>query len=72
MARYGLNKLSEGAYADLGPSNAMAQMPSLQGRLDQAVEQAKERLATVEEAREILRKNPDLERLLDLMQRGLF
>lgn len=50
----------------------MAQMPTLKQRLDQAVHQAEERLATAQEARELFDRNPDLERLLNLMQKGLF
>ena len=50
----------------------MAYEPSLQQRLDLAVKQAEERLAAVTQAREIFQRNPDLELLLNLMQRGLF
>ena len=50
----------------------MASMPTLKQRLDLAVTQAKERLQAVEEAREIFERNPDIERLLDLMQRSHF
>ena len=50
----------------------LAHMPTLQQRLDLAVKRAKEQLAAAEEAREILARNPDLERLLNLMQRSHF
>lgn len=50
----------------------MARTPNLQQRLDMAVAQAEERLAAVKEAREIFQRNPDLEKLLNVMQRGLF
>lgn len=53
-------------------SMKMAHEPSLQQRLDLAVKQAEERLAAVTQAREIFQRNPDLELLLNLMQRGLF
>jgi len=50
----------------------MAHQPTLKQRLDMAVKQAEEKLKTVQEAREIFAKNPDLEKLLDLMQKGWF
>jgi hypothetical protein len=48
------------------------QMPTLQQRLDLAVKQAEERLAAVKEARDILNRNPDLEKLLNIMQKSHF
>jgi hypothetical protein len=54
------------------PLEKMARAPTLQERLDMAVESAEERLAAVKEAREIFTRNPDLEKLLNVMQRGLF
>lgn len=48
------------------------QMPTLQQRLDLAVAQAKERLKAVTEARDILARNPDLEKLLNIMQKSHF
>lgn len=50
----------------------MAHSPTLQQRLDLAVAQAEERLAEAKEAREIFQRNPDLERLLNIMQKGRF
>ena len=50
----------------------MARMPTLQQRLDMALKQAEERLQAVKEARELLARNPDLEKLLDIMQRSHF
>ena len=50
----------------------LARMPTLQERIDMAVAQAKERLAQVERAREILARNPDLEELLNIMQTSHF
>lgn len=50
----------------------MASMPTLRQRLDMAVKQAEERLTAVKEAKEIFDRNPDVERLLDLMQRSHF
>lgn len=47
-------------------------MPTLQDRLELAVKQAEERLAAVKEAREIFLRNPDIERLLDIMQKSHF
>lgn len=50
----------------------MASQPTLQQRLDSAVRQAEERLEAVKKAREIFQRNPDMETLLNIMQRGLF
>lgn len=50
----------------------MCRTPTLQERLDLAVQQAEERLASVKEARDIFARNPDIERLLNIMQRGSF
>ena len=50
----------------------MGREATLQERLDIAVRQAEEHLKVVTEAREIFTRNPDLEKLLNLMQRGLF
>lgn len=60
------------SYALNEANTKMAHAPTLRRRLDQAVQQAEERLAAVKEAREIFEKNPDLEKLLNIMQRGLF
>lgn len=62
------------SYGGIGALNAtkMARMPTLQQRLDLAVKQAEERLAKVREARDILTRNPDLEKLLDIMQQSHF
>lgn len=58
-----------GAYN--GEAN-MARQPNLQERLKFAVQQAEEKLAAVKRAAEILAKNPDLEELLNIMQRSHF
>ena len=50
----------------------MAYMPNLKQRLELAVQQAEERLLAVKEAKDIFDRNPDIERLLDIMQRGHF
>lgn len=50
----------------------MARQANLAERLDLAVASAEARLKAVSEAREIFRKNPDLEKLLNIMQQGLF
>lgn len=49
-----------------------ASIPTLKNRLDLAVQQAEEKLAAVKEARDIFTRNPDIERLLDIMQRSHF
>lgn len=50
----------------------MPHQPTLKQRMDGAVKQAEERLAQVKEALELLDRNPDLEKLLNIMQRGWF
>ena len=45
---------------------------TLQQRLEHAVKDAEQRLAEAKEARDILARNPDLEKLLNIMQRGRF
>lgn len=56
-----------------GYANAkMASMPTMKQRLDLAVREAEDKLAAVKEARDIFERNPDIERLLDLMQKSRF
>ena len=65
----------EGQLAKQGYESAsvdMVRMPNLKERLELAVRKAEEKLAAAKEAREIFNRNPDLERLLDLMQKGNF
>ena len=50
----------------------MVRMPNLRERLDTAVQQAEERLAAVKRAKELFDKNPDLEELLNIMQKSHF
>jgi hypothetical protein len=50
----------------------MVRAPTIQERLDMAVKNAEERLAAVKEARDIFSKYPDIEKLLNIMQRGMF
>lgn len=50
----------------------MARMPTMAERLDLAVSEAEKKLAAVKEAREIFQRNPDIERLLDIMQTSHF
>lgn len=62
---------SVGQYA--GEANQMmVRKPTLKERLDMAVKDAEQRLAEAKEARAIFERNPDLERLLDIMQKGRF
>lgn len=53
-------------------ATTMATMPNMRERMNSAIKQAEERLARTREAKEILDKNPDLERLLNIMQQGVF
>ena len=59
------------SYAQAGQEK-MCRMPTLKERLDLAVQQAEERLEAVREARAIFERNPDIEKLLDIMQRSHF
>jgi hypothetical protein len=49
-----------------------ALMPTLKGRLEGAVRDAEQRLAEAKRAREILNAHPELEELLNIMQKGRF
>ena len=41
-------------------------------RLEMSIKSAEDRIAKLKEARELLDRNPDLERLLDIMQQSHF
>jgi hypothetical protein len=64
---YGGNAASE-----LYPQTKMAHQPTIAQRIDMAVKQAEERLLAVKRAKELFEKNPDLEELLNIMQRAHF
>lgn len=55
-----------------GPVPTTSRPPTLQQRLDMAVTNAQQQLKEATEARDIFARNPDLERLLDIMQKGRF
>lgn len=57
------------AYAS---AEKMVRMPTMKDRLASAVEQAEHRLADAKRAKEIFDAHPDLEELLNIMQRGCF
>ena len=61
-----------GEQASYPATEKMIRMPTLQERLDMAVKQAEERLQSAKEARDILARNPDLEKLLNIMQKSHF
>ena len=63
---------NQGQQLMAGSLGATARMPSIRERAAHAVVQAESHLATVKEALALLDKNPDLERLIDLMQRAHF
>lgn len=50
----------------------LVRQPNLKERLTMAVAQAEEKLAAVKRAKEIFDKHPDLEELLNIMQRSHF
>lgn len=60
-----------GRYYD-GEQSAMARIPTIKERLELAVKQAEERLVAVKRAKEIFEKYPDIEELLNIIQRGNF
>jgi len=53
-------------------SPKMVRQPTLKERLTLSVEQAERKLADVKRAKEIFDNNPELEELLNIMQRGNF
>jgi hypothetical protein len=53
-------------------SPKMAHVPTMKQRLEMAVKHAEEKLAAAKRARELFDKNPDLEELLNILQRGNF
>jgi hypothetical protein len=62
-------------YSDSGslmPGNNGYQVLPLKTRLDLAVKEAQSRLDEAHEAQEILDRNPEFERLLNIMQKGRF
>ena len=72
-------RMSDNYYPTAGVSQGMqacepkmAMTPTLKQRLEGAVNRAEEQLAAAKEARELFDRNPDIEKLLNLMQRGLF
>lgn len=72
-ADYGLGAANEaGSLAKAPYAEQMCRQPTLQERIKLAVKQAEEKLAAVKRASEILAKNPDLEELLNIMQRSHF
>lgn len=73
MDELDLPYLGAGAIANQAyPSEKMVRMPTMKERLELAVREAEAKLAIAKRARELFDKNPDLEELLDLMQKGRF
>lgn len=66
------NLMPQSGYASEASQAKMAHMPTLKQRLEQSVKQAESRLADAVRAREILNAHPELEELLNIMQRGSF
>ena len=70
------NALVGGAYPGESPSYnspaKMVRLPSLQDRLAEAVANAKAQLADAERAKEIFDAHPELEEVLNIMQRSRF
>jgi hypothetical protein len=61
---------TQGGYASEAPS--MNIMPTLKQRLEQSVKECESRLEDAVRAREILNAHPELEELLNIMQKGRF
>lgn len=61
-----------GGYADQPGAEKMVRMPTMKDRLADAVKLAQARLADAQRAKEIFDAHPELEELLNIMQRGNF
>jgi hypothetical protein len=55
-----------------GGEQKMVRMPTMKERLELAVRQAEEKLTAAKRAKEIFDKHPELEELLDILQRSHF
>ena len=64
--------LTAADYAGQASSEKMLRMPSIKDRLTDAVKSAEARLADAQRAKEIFDAHPELEELLNIMQRGHF
>jgi hypothetical protein len=71
MSSYGLERTEEYNSVSTRLPDSSRQ-PTIQERLDAAVKNAKMRLDDAEKAQDILSRNPDLEELLNIMQKGNF
>lgn len=60
------------AYENQAVGTAACRPATLKERLVMSVRDAEQRLAEAKEAMEIFSRNPDMERLLDIMQKGRF
>lgn len=70
MNDYGLAGQGSSPYNEISAKDA--QMPSMKLRLSMAVKEAESKLADAKRAKEILDKHPELEELLNIMQRRSF
>ena len=74
----GLGGLIQGGYPSDSPSTyagesaKMLRMPTMKDRIAEAVASAEARLADTKRAKEIFDAHPELEELLNIMQRGRF
>lgn len=68
--QFNQESMAKAAYSS--GQTAVCRSPTLQERLDMAVSNAQQQLKEATEARDIFTRNPDLERLLDIMQKGRF
>lgn len=68
------NDAKEGAYQSMSPIGLAGTLDpfsnTLKARLDRAVEQAEQSLTDAKRAREIFAKFPELEELLNILQKG--
>lgn len=69
---FGIQGGSSPSYSSEQMDTKMAMVPTLKSRLDRSVEDCKSRLADAVRAREILNAHPELEELLNIMQKGRF
>ena len=56
----------------LGLAATMGPKVTLRERLDRAVRETEERLAAAKEAKDLFDRNPDIEKLLDIIRRANF
>lgn len=70
MSDFGLGGHLEKAYATQSPVPTNYREPTIRERIGLAVEKAQQQLADAQRMAELFDKNPDLEELINLMNKG--